>query len=315
MQRRSFVTGSAAALLAGLTGRRTHAAPSLDLADYPPIGAILKVNGLDVHAAQAGSGGTPLVLLHGASVNLRDWTFSLMPRLARRRQVVAFDRPGFGYSTRDGADWGPSEQAAQLRRAARSLGIEKPIIIGHSWGAMVALAWALDAPREVTGVVTVSGATMPWGWAVNALDQVGIGRLGVEWYIGNLARGAGSGAIEAFATRAFMPQKIPRGYLDYIGAPLSLRPSALAANADDLARTHSALQVQSERYAGMAVPVQILHGDRDWLVTINRHAHALAERLPDAQVQVAPGVGHMAHHARPDLLERAIDRLSGAQWV
>ena len=119
------------------------------------------------------------------------------------------------------------------------MGVEKPIVVGHSWGAAVALAWALDAPDDVSGVVSVSGATMPWGTAVDVLDGLGVMRAGAEYYTSRLAARAEDGAIEAFVARAFVPQKPPEGYLAYVGAPLSLREMTMKANAQDLGQTQT----------------------------------------------------------------------------
>ncbi|MEO1292608.1 MAG: alpha/beta hydrolase, partial [Pseudomonadota bacterium] len=271
-------------------------------------------NGSNVHVTDqgptTGTGRPPVVLLHGASINLRDWTFSHARQLSNQQRVIAMDRPGFGYSDRRDGEGSAAAQAAQLRATAAAMGATRPIVVGHSWGAAVALAWALDAPDEISGVVSVSGATMPWGFGADVLDGLGIGRLGVDYYMSSLARGAGEGSIERFVARAFQPQTPPRGYLSYVGAPLSLRAGTLQANSEDLAGLHPALSEQSGRYETLRVPVEILHGDRDWLLSVAQHVTAFAERVPDARVRIASGVGHMAHHARPDLLQEAIDRIS-----
>jgi pimeloyl-ACP methyl ester carboxylesterase len=84
-------------------------------------------------------------------VTAEDFELSVLLDLAAERQchVVAFDRPGFGYSDRPrGAMWPPARQADLLRQAFARLGIERPIIVGHSWGTLVALALALDHPTR-----------------------------------------------------------------------------------------------------------------------------------------------------------------------
>lgn len=311
MHRRDVLAGLG---LLGLVGCRSAVEAALPdgVAErlHPPLGRLIEIDGLDVHATDQGSGGPPVILIHGANVNLRDWTFSLSERLARRQRVIAMDRPGLGYSQRSEGVWTPARQAAQLRAAAREMGLERPIVVGHSWGGAVALAWALDAPDEVRGVISVSGANMPWGRFADLLVALGIGRAVVELYLGRIARQADQGAIEDFVIRAFSPQAVPGGYLAYVGAPLSLRASSIRANADDLVTLHDALGEQARRYDDLKVPVEIVHGEADWLLDVPQHVTGLAERLPDATISLAPGVGHMAHHARPDLLEAAIARLS-----
>lgn len=316
MRRRRFLAATAAlgavATAAACSGRVASPLPDADAERaYPPLGRIVEVDGLPVHAFEKGSGeGPPLVLLHGASVNLRDWSHALMDRLARGRRVVAMDRPGFGYSKRGPGAWPPARQAAHLRAAVRRLGIERPVVIGHSWGGAVAVAWGLDFPEDVTGVIPVSGATMPWGGAATVFQTLGVGRLGVDYYQAKLSREAEDGSVEAFVARAFRPQVPPPGYVAYVGAPLSLRADTLEANAQDLASLHLALRKMAPRYPQMAVPVESVHGARDWLLGPDQHVRDFAELVPDIRTAIAPGVGHMAHHARPDLLVAAVERLS-----
>ena len=317
MRRRTFIaTGLLGALgVAACSGRSANPLPDrVAEAAFPPIGRIIDVDGLPVHVYEkgAGNGGPPVILIHGASVNLRDWSFSLMDRLARNRRVIAMDRPGFGYSKRGSGAWPPARQAAHLRKAALAMGVRKPIVVGHSWGGSVAMAWGLDFPGDVTGVIPVSGATMPWGAGATVFQTLGLGRVGVDYYQANLSKRAEEGAIENFVSRAFRPQQPPPGYIDYVGAPLSLREGTLEANAQDLASLHLALRQMAPRYPAMNVPVEIVHGELDWLLDVEQHVVELMAVLPNARAEVATGVGHMAHHARPELLEAAIERLAAS---
>jgi pimeloyl-ACP methyl ester carboxylesterase len=313
MRRRTLLAAGALGAIGIVACSRRMASPLPDEtaeSAFPPIGRIVDVDGLPVHVYEKGSGGPPVILIHGASVNLRDWSFELVDRLARDHRVIAMDRPGFGYSERGPGAWPPARQAAHLRKAALALGVSRPIVVGHSWGGAVAMAWGLDFPQDVTGIIPVSGATMPWGAGATVFQTLGLGRIGVDYYQASLTRRAEEGAIESFVARAFRPQQPPPGYIDYIGAPLSLREDTLEANGQDLTSLHLALREMAPRYPGMAVPVEVVHGELDWLLDVEQHVTELAAILPDVRVAVAPGVGHMAHHARPDLLEAAVDRLS-----
>src|SRR5262245_8250096 len=101
--------------------------------------------------------GTPVVLLHGNGSMIEDIA-SCGIMEAPGYRFVAFDRPGFGHSERPrGRAWGPSEQAGLFLRAIAELGIRRPIVVGHSWGTLVALAMALESPDEVAGLVLLSG--------------------------------------------------------------------------------------------------------------------------------------------------------------
>ncbi len=314
MLRRSFLLGGGAAV-AGCSAAPTRSKTPPDVAEarYPPLGKILQVGGQKVHATDQGAG-RPVIMIHGASGNVRDFTFDLTDPLSENYRVIAMDRPGFGYSTRSDEKeaWRPAAQAAQLRAAADAMGAENPILVGHSWGASVALAWALDAPDEIAGVVAVSGALMPWGTFANVANSLGVNELIVGYYNRSMTRRAETGGIEEFINRAFRPQSPPPGYIDYIGGELAVRDTTVQANGADLANTQTALRDLSSRYADLKVPLEVMHGDRDWLLGFDQHAAGISEAAPNVRVTRLPGVGHMAHHARPDVLAEAIGRIAAA---
>jgi pimeloyl-ACP methyl ester carboxylesterase len=311
MKRRNFLTAAGATLLTAACASARATPDDRAEALYPPLGRIIDGPLGRVHATDQGRGdGPPVILIHGASGNVRDWTHEIAPRLAARRRVVAMDRPGFGYSERTGEGiWQPARQAAQLRDAAAAMGIEKPVIVGHSWGASVALAWALDAPDNVSGVISVSGVTMPWGGLAPTLDALGLGSVIASYYNSRMTRTAEEGGVQRFIERAFRPQQPPRGYLDYVGAPLALRQKTLDANGEDLANTNPAVTAVAARYGELQVPVAALHGESDWLLDIDQHGRDFVSAT-GASLTALPGVGHMAHHARTDILATLLERFT-----
>src|ERR1700733_8695430 len=129
---------------------------------YPPLGRFVTANGVRLHFVETGAG-SPVVFLHGNGAMVQDIIISgLLDRVGRSHRAVAFDRPGFGFSERPrGRAWGPAEQAALLPSAFERLGIERPIVVAHSWGTLVALALALNSPEAVAGLVLVSGYYFP----------------------------------------------------------------------------------------------------------------------------------------------------------
>jgi len=142
LTRRRFMTLSASLPLAACAGT-----PQMS---QPPSGQFITVSGKRLHYTMAGEG-PPVILLHGASGNFLDWTFGRFDELAKTHKVLAFDRPGLGFS--DAAD-DPSlsSQVALMVEAARQLGMERATVVGHSFGGAVALAWALDAPETVKDI-------------------------------------------------------------------------------------------------------------------------------------------------------------------
>jgi len=280
-------------------------------AAHPPTGQFLTLDDRRLHIEVTGQpqGRAPdVVLIHGASGNLRDFTFDLAGRLADDFRVIAVDRPGLGWSDTWGEDDGdPQFQARVIRRALAQIGVTRPVVVGHSYGGAVAMGWALDAPEQTGAVVLLAGATHPWP-----------GRLGF-WYRLNetpLAR-MGQRAVAALVTdrqadavaRAiFRPAPVPRGYARHFGPGLSLRRSALDANT----RQVNALFAQVERmqplYAGITLPVEAIHGDADIIVGLDLHGRRIAQDIPGARLTVIEGGGHMPHHSHPELTVEVIRR-------
>ena len=271
---------------------------------------MVDADGLAVHVWDQGAG-VPVILLHGASGNLRDFTFDLGPRLAGQYRAIAFDRPGFGYSERAPSRGGdPAVQARILMAAARTMGLRRPILVGHSWGAALAMAWALADPDGVAGVVTVSGAVMPWSTQPMLAEMIGLDQLLIGYYWDWLQSTAGTGGIERFVQRIFRPQQPPPGYIEHVGAPLSLRPGAVAASKEDIASLNTALRRQAPDYGRLKIPVEIVSGTADFIIRPERQPIPFAERLRDANLTLLDGVGHMAHHVRPEAVFAAIERLA-----
>ena len=161
LTRTSVIAGAAAATLAAMTAYNVYRARKAER-EYPPAGRFVTVDGVRLHYIEKGEG-SPVVLLHGNVVTAEDFdTSGVLDLLARRHRVIAFDRPGFGYSERPhGSAWSARAQADLLRDALVILGINRPIVLGHSWGAAVALALALNHPTAARGLVLLSGYYYP----------------------------------------------------------------------------------------------------------------------------------------------------------
>ena len=159
--RASAIFVAAAASLAAMTAYNIYRARKSER-EHPPTGSFVTVDGVRLHYIEKGEGPT-VVLLHGNVVTAEDFrTSGVLDLLARRHRVIAFDRPGFGYSDRPhGSAWSARAQASLIRSALDILDIRRPVVLGHSWGAAVALAMALNHPADVRGLVLLSGYYYP----------------------------------------------------------------------------------------------------------------------------------------------------------
>ncbi|RKF15275.1 alpha/beta hydrolase [Roseovarius spongiae] len=283
---------------------------------YPPVGRLIDVDGTRVHAWVRGSG-PDLVLIHGAGGNLRDFTYQLTGRLTERYRVIAFDRPGLGWTGRlpgyggPGGAQGesPQEQAALLQAAADRLGVRNPIVLGHSYGGAVALAWGLSRPDDTAALVLLAPVSNPWPGDLGFFYDVTGSALGGAVVVPAITALASKAQIESALEGVFAPQPAPAGYANHIGPGLTLRRAALRANGQQVRTLRPHIVEMSQRYRdALTMPVEILHGAADATVGLSIHSEVLVDQLRDARLTRLDGVGHMPHHADPAASVAAIDR-------
>ncbi len=276
-------------------------------ADFPPEGQFLDVQGTRMHAVVAGSG-PDVVLIHGSSGSVRDFTFSLMPALAKHYRVIAIDRPGMGWSDLHQGGETLAIQARLLQATAEALGASKPIVVGQSYGGAVALAWALDFPQNIAALVTISAPSHPWTTGLGAYYTVLSHPLGQAVAVPLLTAFAPDQKVNAEVEAVFRPQPAPTGYARHFAPALSLRRRSMRANARMRRGLHSEIAEMVPRYNEISVPVEIIHGTEDVTVLAGIHSAKLADDIEGANMTLLPGIGHMPHHvAMPDVIA-AIDR-------
>jgi pimeloyl-ACP methyl ester carboxylesterase len=275
-----------------------------------PRGRFIDVGGFRQHVVELGRGreapGAPIVLLHGAGANLEDMDIALGERLAARHRVILLDRPGFGFSARKaGEGSSPAYQAAVLRLVLDGLGVDRVILVGHSWGGTLALTFALDYPQRVAGLVVIAPPTHPHLRDLTRLHRwltTPFGRL----FAHTLALPFGLLLMRLGVRNAFSPQKMPREYIKRSATWLVLRPATLFANWADIAHLEPFLARQAERYGELVAPTIAIAGDRDTLVPTPLHSELLAAAAPSVKLSVLPGFGHMLHHDAADHVAAAV---------
>jgi pimeloyl-ACP methyl ester carboxylesterase len=289
------------ALLAGLGGLWLHLIFRRRRieARFPPIGQYIWVDGARVHYHRTGQG-PDIVLIHGASGNLREWEFGLRAALQNRFTVTAFDRPGHGYSDAIPLGAHLAAQAAHLRKAAAALGITAPVLIGHSYGGSVALAWALqDAP---VGMMLIAAPSLPWPGRLDPWYRITQTALGRAFATALAAALVPQAYVQQATNAVFAPQTPPKGYLARFGAMLTLRRATLMANTAQVNALKGDILAQMAGYSALDMPIALIHGDADTIVPLHIHAAKLAPQLPRAQLTMLHGAGHMPHHSHLDVI-------------
>jgi pimeloyl-ACP methyl ester carboxylesterase len=298
--------GSAAALGAAAlyTNKMTRDAER----KHPPIGRFLDVDGVRLHYIEQGTG-EPLALIHGNGTLIQDFTVNgLVDRLSERYRVIVIERPGYGYSDRPRGLWTPRAHATLYEHALHQLGVEQSIVLGHSWGTMVAVSLALQAPTLVRSLVLLSGYYFPTARMDVVLSSPnaipGIGDALRHTISPPLAQLMLPGGIRAM----FAPAPVPESFDRLFPKELMVRPIQLRASAEDAAlMTPSAMELQ-EHYRELKLPVVILTGGDDQIADVDRQSRRLHQEILQSELTVLPGLGHMVHHLAPDQVIKAIDR-------
>src|SRR3954452_22580101 len=296
------------------TRRAVKAAEAAETRRSP--GRFVEVDGVRVHYIIRGKG-RPVVLIHGNGTMAEDFVIcGLLDQLAKRYRVIAIDRPGFGHTERPRHRvWTASAQAHVVHRVLERLNVERPVIVGHSWGTLVALALAASGWRNLRGLVLLSGYYYPTRRADVALTSpLAIPRLG------DLARSMVPQAVgHLFAPQVFRhvfwPQPVPARSRARFPVEITIDPVQQRASAEDTATLNAAAALLQPHYSGLRVPLAILSGDRDAIVDARDHSCRLHRQAPESTLTVLPGQGHMIHYLGRGQIGRAVDGLMGLRTM
>lgn len=280
-------------------------------AAHPAEGHILKVEGRDVHVMERGEAGKPPVLMiHGASANAREFSWTLAPRLEADMHVLMADRPGHGWSERfEGAE-ALEAQARQMAGVLDQMAPgKKAVVVGHSFGGAVALRVALDRPDLVSGLVLLAPATHTWdSGGVAWYNSVGAAPL-VGPVFSQLVPLVGPSQMQSGVSSVFSPAPEPPRYYEKSGIALLLRPPNFRANAEDMAALKDELAEQSRRYGELKIPVTVFSGSGDRVLSPKIHTGQLKKQVP-LDLVILKEEGHMPHHGEGDAVAAAIRHLA-----
>ena len=273
----------------------------------PPEGKFITVDGVRLHYIERGTGPV-IVLLHGNGTMARDFVLSgVFDLLAKDHRVIAFDRPGFGFSERpSGRIWTAEAQAALLHGALLTLDVRRPVVVGHSWGTLVALALALSDQTNTAGLVLLSGYYFP---SVRA--DVALGPWPAVPILGDILRYTISPLLGRLMApvvyrKMFAPSPVSRHFASEFPFELAVRPSQIRASAAETALMIPGAASLAGHYPELSIPVAIVAGIDDRIVDCDRQAGRLGAELPRSTLRKVPDAGHMIHHIVPEQVAAVI---------
>ncbi len=240
----------------------------------------------------------PLVLLHGLLVTHHAFRAIIDP-LAVDRRVIALDLPGCGESDRprpaDAEDYALPWIAARVHEAVGAMGLEQVDLLAHSFGGAVGIELAAKVPALVRRLVLVDPVTFPMELPLEGRMAL-LPRLGPMLFR-QLYRRAD---LRRYLSRVFStPELVDERAVDVYWDRLGRDGGRDAAYAMFLQMTR--LDALASRFAEVSAPVQVVWGDRDRLLSVEM-GQRLAQKLPDATLEVIEGCGHAVAEERPEAL-------------
>jgi len=276
----------------------------------PVAGKFVEIDGNRIHYAETGEG-PPIVFVHGLGGQLHHFRHPMFPMLPGYR-LIALDRPGSGYSVRAaGATARLPEQADVVAKFIAKLGLEKPLLVGHSLGGAVALTVALNHPDAISGIVLLAPLThMEDEVRAEFRSLYTTSRL-KRWLI---AQTTAVPASLRYAPQTldfvFGPQKWPADYIDAGGGMLGLRPSHIYATASDIVAIEKDLGALEKRYGEITMPAALMYGTADRVLDYKHHGLPLKDWIGGLEFELAEGQGHMLPFTAKERVAEMIKRIA-----
>ena len=311
-----FALAAAALLVAGYFAWTTRRIARQAEKAVPPLGAFVTVGGNRIHYVEQGEG-RPILMIHGLGGTLHHLRRPLMEAFGDDYRLIALDRAGSGYSTRGNEQRGSlKEQARGIADFIDALGLEKPLLVGHSLGGAVAIATALDFPDKIAGLALLSPltrfeASLPPEFKALAIESPFRRRLVANTLAVPMSVKNAPVVLDA----VFGPQQPPADYAVEGGAMAGLRPQHFYATSTDLLGSRLDLQGYEARHGDITMPVGILFGTEDRILNYERHGLSMTDRIPGIELEIVEGVGHMPQYAETERVVAFIRRIAGRAFA
>lgn len=259
----------------------------------PPKGQFIDISTGRLHYVDKGTG-PAILLIHGLGGNLRHFDLGVIDDLAVDHRVIAIDRPGMGWSDRpDDAPANLRAQAGYVQEAITALGLDRPLLVGHSLGGGTALAFALDHPDMTRGLALIAPLCLPTDQTAEPFKGLAIRAPAMRKFVSLfLATRATIKNRDSNLDYVFGPEPVPGGFALQGGGLMGLRPEIFRNMSRDFLHAADDLNAMAARYDRLTCPVHILHGREDRILPVDAQAAEMGRRFAAVHVEIVEG-GHM----------------------
>ncbi|MEL7465214.1 MAG: alpha/beta hydrolase [Pseudomonadota bacterium] len=265
----------------------------------PARGKRTKVRGAKLHWVEEGDG-PPVVMIHGLGGNLHHFKYAMIDELKGDFRCIAVDRPGCGWSERDGpAQATLAEQARIIADFIEAEGLGAPLIVGHSLGGAIAETMAINHPDKVGAIALICPATAEVTETPDAFKGIDIPKPWLIPALGYTISGAAGLLLEKkIFAEVFAPEAVPTDFMMKGGGVLGRRPEAFISAAQDLAAARASVAQVLGREGEIAAPVGVLYGAADNILDPKTHGEDFAEKT-GGTYEAIEGKGHMIPFTAP----------------
>jgi len=258
----------------------------------------LEIEKTSVRYVEAGAG-PAVVMIHGNAGSVDDFDFKSLGLLCRDHRVPNGTAATLKYQTQ------------LLHEALIHLGVTRPVLVGHSWGGALALSYAVEYPQELSAIVLLA----PAAYADEGEDQFLRAVLetpvigDVSLTVGRLV--FGKSILKKELKRAFYPDTVPNEYLRHASS-LWLHHKQLRAYFEDEFSLNKDLARISKHYPDIRIPVVIVTGDHDKVVSAKDNAYRLRDSIAQSQLIELKNTGHQVPQTHPESIYSALSLTSNS---
>lgn len=264
----------------------------------------IKIDGIDIHYKESGTGSPELLLLHGMLGNIDSWSY-ISPGLSNNHRIIAYDRLAFGLTERppvtDTRNPYTAEQAEALAlRLMVELDIQKPVLVGHSAGGNLAVRLAVSQPEKFSGLILISPGIyteIPPALIRELMKLSAFKSSGL-----NAIRSIPEQVDELLEQIFYDPELVTSEMRESYLKPLKAENWDIALWEYVKAQDDSKLR---NELTGIKLPVLIIQGREDRVVPVSDNQR-IVRMLPDASLLLLDNCGHVAHEEKPEQVIEAI---------